>query len=568
MKRVNLGSGTVSKPGFISVDADPDVCPDVVAPATKLPFENDSVDVIEACHLIEHLLPWDVETAVKEWLRVLKPGGHVVVECPDLGKAVRWLSAHKDFSAFASRGLRPLFGEVAGENAYMTHRWGFTPETLAYLFSHYGFDPVKIEKARAHVPDRDLRAVAFKPLRPAIAERRAEIHWFLWASRATASARLQGHYIHEHLSRAGVSSHLVLTPPVMLTDTPWHWEKNSQMIRLVRDGIAVFVKLRGAGTEQLMKNLREAGAWVVYVDCDLEPRHRTGFAADVVVCPTPALAAHYREGGAADVRVIPDVVDYWIQPEALRSRNVEKRKLTAGWVGSAGNWPALESVRAILSEPEFADFSLLTISDHPGADIVWRLEEMPANLARMDLAIIPTAGDASAKAKSNNRLTLFMAAGVPVIAGRIPAYEAIVREGVNGFHAGTDDEFRTALRKLRDPAARSKIAVQAYADAQNRFSREVVGNQWRALFDELAAHPKPHGWLHGPVDARERTAALRDARAIACEALFRLVWKRGSKRRALGCFGRLLQLAPFSAEARRLLAGIAASWLRRRARLK
>jgi len=419
-----------------------------------------------------------------------------------------------------------------------------------------------------HVSDRDFRVTSEKPAAPAAREHAPKVHWFLWAGRETASARLQGYHTHAHLSAAGISSELVLAPPVMLFDTPWHREKNHRITRLVRGGVAVFVKLRGAATELLMKDLMEAGAWVVYVDCDLEPQHRIGFAADVVVCPTTELAAHYRSEGARRVVVIPDGVDYWLPRENLAGRHPPRRELTVGWVGHSSNWPTLEMVRSVVGEPEFADFRLLTVSDHPEADVKWRLDEMPGNLAKMNLGIIPTARDAAARVKSNNRLTLFMAAGVPVIAGRIPAYQAVIREGVNGFHADTAGELRDALQRLREAGARTAIARQAHADASALFSDEVVGAEWRRLFDELAANPKTAGLLHAPVTACERAAALRDARTVVFESLFHHVWERGSRRLALPCLWKLIALAPGNRDARRSLAGLAAGFRFRSTRQK
>lgn len=55
---------------------------DVVADVTDLkPFEDASADAIVAKHILEHVL--DIPKAIKEWRRVLKPGGKLVIVCPD-----------------------------------------------------------------------------------------------------------------------------------------------------------------------------------------------------------------------------------------------------------------------------------------------------------------------------------------------------------------------------------------------------------------------------------------------------------------------------------------------------
>jgi predicted SAM-dependent methyltransferase len=55
-------------------------------------FEDDSIDVIEAHHMIEHLSFADTEKALQEWYRVLRPKGILVITCPNLTRlCVKWL---------------------------------------------------------------------------------------------------------------------------------------------------------------------------------------------------------------------------------------------------------------------------------------------------------------------------------------------------------------------------------------------------------------------------------------------------------------------------------------------
>lgn len=80
--KLNLGSGRMQLAGWTAVDIDPDLYPDVVAEVSDLPFEDDTVDEIYASHVLEHV-PYD-SPALKEWLRVLKPGGVCTVVVPDI----------------------------------------------------------------------------------------------------------------------------------------------------------------------------------------------------------------------------------------------------------------------------------------------------------------------------------------------------------------------------------------------------------------------------------------------------------------------------------------------------
>src|SRR5690242_3055019 len=64
---------------FIGVDIRP--VTDVCAPLDKLPFENEYADCIVSRHSLEHML--DPVATLKEWLRVLKPGGRMYIILPD-----------------------------------------------------------------------------------------------------------------------------------------------------------------------------------------------------------------------------------------------------------------------------------------------------------------------------------------------------------------------------------------------------------------------------------------------------------------------------------------------------
>lgn len=57
-------------------------CPhaDIQCPANDLPFSDDSVDVVFSAHCLEHIEnDWE---ALREWWRVLKPGGRIILYLP------------------------------------------------------------------------------------------------------------------------------------------------------------------------------------------------------------------------------------------------------------------------------------------------------------------------------------------------------------------------------------------------------------------------------------------------------------------------------------------------------
>lgn len=67
---------------IVRVDIDENVKPDVLASGDNLPFKDGEFDFICSIHSFEHFE--DQVKTLKEWLRVLKPGGIIGIVHPDL----------------------------------------------------------------------------------------------------------------------------------------------------------------------------------------------------------------------------------------------------------------------------------------------------------------------------------------------------------------------------------------------------------------------------------------------------------------------------------------------------
>ena len=82
--KLHLGCFHKKLPDFVNVDIREDVNPDVVDDAFTLKkFENNSVDLIYTCHMLEHLNYEQVKEALKRWYEVLKPSGILRIAVPD-----------------------------------------------------------------------------------------------------------------------------------------------------------------------------------------------------------------------------------------------------------------------------------------------------------------------------------------------------------------------------------------------------------------------------------------------------------------------------------------------------
>lgn len=83
--KLNLGAGAKPLSGYTNVDLRPLPGIDLVADLRQpLPVDPGTVEEIYAKHIIEHFTPAEWVAVLADWLRVLAPGGRLVIECPDL----------------------------------------------------------------------------------------------------------------------------------------------------------------------------------------------------------------------------------------------------------------------------------------------------------------------------------------------------------------------------------------------------------------------------------------------------------------------------------------------------
>jgi SAM-dependent methyltransferase len=163
--RLNMGCGKRKKVGYLNVDVDVAVKPDmVVLLDPSLPFASGTFSLIEAYHVVEHVYPWVSSDIFKEFLRILKPGGKLAIECPNIEAACAWLCQNLDYGPDSQMGMWAIYGDPNPQNRLHMHKWGYTPVTLSACLKQAGFVGIKREVPETHVPARDLRMTAAKPV--------------------------------------------------------------------------------------------------------------------------------------------------------------------------------------------------------------------------------------------------------------------------------------------------------------------------------------------------------------------------------------------------------------------
>ena len=167
--KLNVGCGKRMPEGWFCIDIarDPEAPrdPDLLCDAKAIPLADGCADVLMAIHVFEHFHRWDAEAVLAEWKRLLKPGGQLILELPNLVKCCEnYLSGRmrggKNPDQLARWGI---YGDPRTGNRYMCHPWGYSPEELIGLLKAAGFRkavevPTQFHPAgRAH---RDMRIEA------------------------------------------------------------------------------------------------------------------------------------------------------------------------------------------------------------------------------------------------------------------------------------------------------------------------------------------------------------------------------------------------------------------------
>jgi predicted SAM-dependent methyltransferase len=157
--KLNIGCGSRRLEGYTGVDAIKRPAADIIAPADKIPLKPGTIDEILAIHLVEHVHPWQTPLLLREWARLLKPGGRLVLEMPDLIKCCQNVVSgamvggkHPD-----QLGMWGLYGDPRSKDPYMAHKWAWTFATLRPLVAEAGFVDITEAPTQFHPAGREFR---------------------------------------------------------------------------------------------------------------------------------------------------------------------------------------------------------------------------------------------------------------------------------------------------------------------------------------------------------------------------------------------------------------------------
>lgn len=141
MKKLNVGSGTDYKKGWVNLDVDKSLKADVYTDIKRgLPFSNNSFDFILLQDVLEHLTKEDGEVFLSEVHRVLRPNGRVKIRIPNV------FQIFEQFEREPEVMMLFLYGNTKKSGEFGAHKVGYTPELMIQRLTLSGFKNIKVSE--------------------------------------------------------------------------------------------------------------------------------------------------------------------------------------------------------------------------------------------------------------------------------------------------------------------------------------------------------------------------------------------------------------------------------------
>jgi Glycosyl transferases group 1/Glycosyl transferase family 4 group len=266
--------------------------------------------------------------------------------------------------------------------------------------------------------------------------------------------------------------------------------------------VVVFQKVRGPQAVALAVQLSTAGVRTVFVVCDVVDVEMVR-ATDAATVVTEYLRSLYPKELQHRIHVVHDGIERpqahksdWSQPAGGRlsavlvtSASLSQLpvlqhppawldvRIVGRYASGVRRWQQLRWTLAGLA-PGQRRRTLSFLLDRRIQCVPWTFDGAYEEMLRADIGIIPVETPAPSTAdprpawmvKSENRLTMKMSIGLPVVAVPVPAYQDVIEHGVTGYFASSPSDWLKCLSALRDPDHRAQMGRAARASVAARYS--------------------------------------------------------------------------------------------------
>lgn len=268
------------------------------------------------------------------------------------------------------------------------------------------------------------------------------------------------------------------------------WLRRSDLVFILREAAPIgppwFERLAAASGVPLVYDFDDA----IYL-LNLSPANRIvsrlkqpGKTAELVRLSRQVIAGNANLAAFAAplnprVSILPTPIDtdfYRSKPAAASAGPV-----VLGWVGSHSNLPYLHALDPALQElARRRNIRLRVVGGEyplPGVavdSVPWSLERELQDLHAMDIGLMPMPDNEWTRGKCGFKALQYMGAGLPAVVSPVGVNRQIVRQGRNGFLAGTPEEWLEILLRLVDDASlRRSIGSEGRRTVEQSYSLRV-----------------------------------------------------------------------------------------------
>lgn len=196
--------------------------------------------------------------------------------------------------------------------------------------------------------------------------------------------------------------------------------------------------------------------------------------AQCVVVGNEMLAQYARQHAAAVV-IVPSTID--TDQYQVHARPPNRRPIV-GWTGSQTTAIHLEGISDALNRLRaVVDHELRIIGARPklAGDHIhllpWSAETEVADLRAVDVGLMPLPDDQWSRGKCGMKALQYMALGIPPVVSPVGMNASLVKHGVNGMHARTEDEWvENVAVLLRDADLRARLGAAARSTVEDHYS--------------------------------------------------------------------------------------------------
>ena len=110
--------------------------------ANDLPFANSSFDVVMIISVLEHITPQDLNSSFQEMFRVLKPGGYIVGQIPNMNFPIE-VHSHLPFQQFLPTEMGNRYLRLFSKGRYLKSEWyRISKKKISKMARSCGFEKI------------------------------------------------------------------------------------------------------------------------------------------------------------------------------------------------------------------------------------------------------------------------------------------------------------------------------------------------------------------------------------------------------------------------------------------